>query len=240
MSDSTTTYGFTAFPADQSKTPPSTSEPSPVSPDDIPLPSTPLAKRILSYARSKLPEKTINHSLRVYTYGHAIARECFPKFNLTPGSKLDETWFLTAMLHDIGTSPEFLSSTKLSFEFWGGYHALEILQDGDSKAPKEQAESVAEAIIRHQDVQDKGSITLVTRLIHMGTLLDNIGAGNELVHPQTIEKVNEKYDRKGWSGCFIDTVKEEKNLKPWAMVSRIEGFENEIEKNGKGLMAKWD
>lgn len=158
------------------------------------------------------------------------------------------------MLHDIGTCPEFHTNTKLSFEFWGGYHALQILQDpsitegkegqarfgADSKATQEQAESVAEAIIRHQDVQDKGSITTITRLIHLGTLLDNIGAGKELVHPETIERVNEKYDRKDWSGCFVDTVKVEKSVKPWAMVSRIEGFEDAIAENGKDLMAKWD
>lgn len=142
------------------------------------------------------------------------------------------------MLHDIGTSPAFLETTKLSFEFWGGFHALQILQaDG---APREQAESVAEAIIRHQDVQDKGNVTLITRLIHMGTLLDNIGAGKELVHPQTIQKVNEKYSREGWSGCFAETVQKEKKAKPWAMVSRIEGFEDAIQENGKGLMSHWE
>lgn len=107
-------------------------------------------------------------------------------------------------------------------------------------ASRDQAESVAEAIIRHQDVQDKGSISLLTRLIHLGTLLDNIGAGKELVHPETISAVNEAYTRNKWSGCFRDTVVHEKALKPWAMVSRIEGFEQAIEENGDGLMAEWD
>ena len=77
-------------------------------------------------------------------------------------------------------------------------------------------------------------------MIHLGTLLDNIGAGVELVHPETIRTINEAYDRKGWSGCFRDTVVKEKELKPWAMVSRIEGFEKTIEANGKGLMREWD
>lgn len=154
------------------------------------------------------------------------------------------------MLHDIGTTPEHIHNTKLSYEFWAGYHALEILQNESSTAPhdgegggvatREQAESIAEAIIRHQDVQDKGRISLLTRLIHIGTLLDNIGAGKELVHEDTIRAVNEAYDRKGWSGCFRDTVVLEKELKPWAMVSRIEGFEEAIDKNGSGLMKEWD
>lgn len=151
---------------------------------------------------------------------------------------------MTAMLHDIGTCDEFLTSTKLSYEFFAGVHALELLQNPeltDSKdgvAPKEQAESVAEAIIRHQDVQEKGKVTLITRLIHLGTLLDNAGANAEMVDEGTIANVVEAYPRKGWSSCFRDTVSKEKEMKPYAMVSRIEGFEDLI--MGNKLMSKYD
>lgn len=107
-------------------------------------------------------------------------------------------------------------------------------------ASREQAESIAEAIIRHQDVQDKGEISLLTRLIHLGTLLDNVGAGKNLVHQDTVRAVCETYGRRGWSGCFRDTVGKEKELKPWAMVSRIEGFEDAIEEHGKGAVKEWD
>jgi len=67
-----------------------------------------------------------------------------------------------------------------------------------------------------------------------------VGAGAEMVHHDTIRAVNETYDRKGWSGCFKDTVVQEKSIKPWAMVSRIEGFEDAIEANGSGLMNEWE
>lgn len=243
-------YGLTAVPADQSAQEPSTSNPDPVAISALKPPSTALATRVAEYARSKLDADTYRHSLRVYSYGCAIARECFPEFGLTAGSDLDETWFLTAMLHDIGTTAEFLTSTRLSYEFWAGYHALALLQDPtvtggggtEAVAPRDQAESVAEAIIRHQDVQDKGEITLVTRLIHWGTLLDNIGAGAELIHGETIQNVVREYPRPGWSGCFQRTVEKEKSVKPYAMVSRIEGFEEAISKNGSagGLMSKYD
>ncbi|KAK6380636.1 hypothetical protein LTS17_004836 [Exophiala oligosperma] len=233
--DTTKLYGLTALPADQTRTKPATTKPDPVEISSLAVPRTELAAR-------------------VDNYGCAIARQCFPDFGLAPGSALEETWFLTAMLHDIGTAEEFLSSTRLSYEFWAGVHALDILQDpsltglGDEKAsetgmaPREQAESVAEAIIRHQDVQDKGSLTLMTRLIHLGTLLDNIGAGAELVNRKTIENVVREYPRPGWGGCFKRTVEKEKKIKPYAMVSRIEGFEGLIEKNGgkEGLMGEFD
>jgi cyanamide hydratase len=245
MSDSTAKYGFTALPAGPQSTPPKPS-PSPVEVSSLQPPQTPLAKRVTEYVRSKLNPKTFNHSLRVYSYGLAIARECYPDWNLQPGSALEETWYLTAMLHDIGTCDEFLTATRLSFEFWGGYHALELLQKpeitgsatNDGVAPREQAESVAEAIIRHQDVQEKGMVTLITRLIHLGTLLDNAGANREMVDGKTIENVVEAYPRKGWSECFRGTVVEEKTAKPYAMVSRIEGFEDMI--MGNELMNKYD
>ncbi|WVR07329.1 hypothetical protein IAU60_004370 [Kwoniella sp. DSM 27419] len=230
-------YGLTAIPADQGKTPPATTSPKRV--DPAPLPSSPLAERIRRYAEQKLSPDTYGHSIRVYLYGRAIASECFPRWKLDSGSALDETWFLTALLHDIGTTDEHIHSTRLSYEFWAGYHALDILQStqatgGDGVADRDQAESVAEAIIRHQDVQDQGSITLVTRLIHLGTLLDNIGAGAELIHPDTIQSIVKAYPRPGWSGCFASTVAREKDYKPYAMVSRIEGFDRTILANAKG------
>jgi cyanamide hydratase len=154
------------------------------------------------------------------------------------------------MLHDIGTPEETLKSTRLSYEFYAGFHALDVLQnarstlgqtgtadaalgdDVDAVASVEQAESVAEAILRHQDVQDKGSITLMTRLIHIGTLLDNIGRGKEMVHPDTVQGVVQQWPRNGrWTTCFRQTVELEKQQKPYAMVSRIEGFEETISQN---------
>ncbi|KAG0287706.1 hypothetical protein BGZ98_004530 [Dissophora globulifera] len=247
MTDNVSKYGLTARPANQENDKPENAYPKSVDISALKPPATPLATRIDKYCKSKLPADTYRHSMRVYSFGCAIARECYPSFGLTPGSALDETWFCTAMLHDIGTTPENISSTRLSYEFWAGYHALDLLQDvelsggGEGIAEKDQAESIAEAIIRHQDIQPNGRITLLTRLIHWGTLLDNIGAGGELVDERTIEVVCEEYSRKGWCGCFKGSVKEEKRLKPYAMVSRLEGFSERIESNGKtGVMSRWD
>ena len=255
---STKDYGFTSLPADASKTKPATDAPPTISVDELKVPDSPLARRIDAYAQSKLPEQTYRHSLRVYAYGLAVARGCFPDWKVEADSKLEETFFLTAMLHDIGTPEETLRSTRLSYEFYAGIRAFDILQDarltmhhtagaggaGDASeatAPQEQAESVVEAILRHQDVQDKGNVTLMTRLIHIGTLLDNVGAGKELVSDGTVKSVVGKWPRDGqWTSCFRGTVELEKKEKPYAMVSRIEGFEEMITKNtAKGAPFDW-
>lgn len=243
MSDPIALYGLTAIPADQSKLAPKTDSPRPVPVAELKPPLTAFCTRIDTYTRANLSGDTYRHSLRVYSYGVAIARECFPQWGLEKGGKLDETWFACAMLHDIGTTEQHISTTRLSYEFWAGYLALDLLQNGQegAVATKDQAESVAEAIIRHQDVQPVGNITLLTGLIHFGTLLDNIGAGSHLIHEDTIANVVAEYPRKGWSGCFRHTVETEKKLKPWAMVSRIDGFEAKIEENGRGgVTGKYD
>ena len=82
----------------------------------------------------------------------------------------DETYLLTCLLHDIGTTDKNLSATLMSFEFYGGYLALGLLKK-ELRAPVEQAESVAEAIIRHQDLGDSGKISSVGLLIQLATII---------------------------------------------------------------------
>lgn len=110
--------------------------------------------------------------------------------------------------------------------------------DSSAAAPVEQAESVTEAILRHQDIQDKGKVTMMTQLIQLATILDNVGGNAEMVHRGTIEEVVKEWPRKGWSACFNAVVEQEKQIKPWAMVSRLEGFEDMIKENK--TMEQWD
>lgn len=81
----------------------------------------------------------------------------------------DETYLLACLLHDIGTTDKNLSATLLSFEFYGGYLTLNLLKD-HLHAPVSQAESVAEAIIRHQDLGESGKISSLGLLIQLATI----------------------------------------------------------------------
>lgn len=171
-SESTSLYGFTPVLSSASallKIDPPLAAPVAIAVAEMPVPSTPLAQRIHVYARAQLPVPTYNHSLRVYHYGIAIKRYRFPTWSFT-----DETYFLACLLHDIGTTEGNLKATKMSFEFYGGLLALDVLQNqgGSEKtnAPQDQAESVAEAIIRHQDLCQKGKITAVGQLLQLATI----------------------------------------------------------------------
>lgn len=174
--DPISAYGFTPVVSSAAALlatdPPATPAPF-IAVAEVLTPATPLAQRINEYAKSHLPEPTYNHSLRVYYFGLAIKRYRFPEWAFT-----DETYFLACLLHDIGTTQSNLEDTKMSFEFFGGLKALEVLQNlqpsfvGGSVAvaPKDQAEGVAEAVIRHQDLCEKGKITALGQLLQLATI----------------------------------------------------------------------
>jgi cyanamide hydratase len=183
-------FGWTAVPHAQSVLLKDVSpwDPANYTVAEIKIPDSDVAKKAVQYAKEHLPEQTFNHSMRVYYYGERYSpnsnappklREKKLSLTLQTGAAIAqkhlpsfipslETYFLTCLFHDIGTTQENLHATLLSFEFYGGYLALNELQAYG--APKEQAESVTEAIIRHQDLGDIGTISTVGQLIQLSTL----------------------------------------------------------------------
>lgn len=201
----------------------------------IPLPSSPLSKAVHEYAQRELPIETFNHSMRVFYYGSAILAHAFPSWS---SASLVETYFLSSLLHDIGTTDKNIRATLLSFEFYGGLLSLDLLKT--LGAPVEQAENVAETIIRHQDLGDVGTHTRVSALIQLATIFDNMGGQPELVSKATIESVTAAYPRKKWSACFAATIRRENGLKPWAHTTALgeRDFPEGVE--GNALMAPYD
>lgn len=143
-----------------------------------------------------------------------------------------------------------MASTLLSFEFWGGVHALKLLsssspllESGDAAAaPQPQAEAVAEAIIRHQDLGTEGTIPLLGQVVQLATVYDNMGSRPELVHARTRDAVVGRWPRLGWSACFGGVIREEMGLKPWAHTSHLgEAFPEGVRENGEtGLMSEYE
>jgi cyanamide hydratase len=231
-------YGWTAVPRkistllEQSQV----SGPAPsILVSSIPLPSSPLCKAIHEYAKRGLPTETFNHSLRVFYYGSSILQYAFPSWS---SPSFIETYFLSSMLHDIGTTDINIHATLLSFEFYGGLLSLDLLRS--LGAPMEQAENVAETIIRHQDISDIGTITRIEALIQLATIFDNMGGQPQLVSKATIESVTNAYPRKKWSSCFAATIRRENGLKPWAHTTALgeSAFPEGVESNE--LMAPYD
>jgi cyanamide hydratase len=99
---------------------------------------------------------------------------------------------------------------------------------------------VAEAVIRHQDLGDEGTITRIGALIQLATIFDNMGGQPQLVAKETIEYVVKAYPRMKWSSCFAATIRRENGLKPWAHTTALgeSAFPEGVESNE--LMAPYD
>lgn len=71
MSDAINVYGWAAKPRDPNLylKEKASKDPVPQTVDSITLPDTPLAKRVLEYAKQELPSGTFHHSMRVFYYG---------------------------------------------------------------------------------------------------------------------------------------------------------------------------
>jgi len=183
---------------------------------DFPLPDSEVVRAVIKFVQAELDEQTYNHSHRVYVYGTALVRTHFPKWTYD-----SETYFLACLLHDIGTVERFLSTTKMSFEFKGAIVARDlILSIGGAE---DQADSVCDAIIRHQDIFVKGgNITMIGQILQLATILDNVGLRADLVHPELIKTTTTRFPRKGWSEHFARVVEKELSLKPWCHTSTFE------------------
>ncbi|SJL11033.1 related to Cyanamide hydratase [Armillaria ostoyae] len=184
--------------------------------NDFPLPDSPLVQKVKAFVSEHLDEQTFNHSNRVFIYGAALTRTHFPAWSYDL-----ETYYLACLLHDIGTADRFLSTTKLSFEFKGAIVARDlILQLGGAE---DQADSVCDAIVRHQDIFVKGgNITMIGQVLQLSTILDNVGLRANLIHPKLIETTTATFPRKGWSEHFALVVEKELSLKPWCHTSSFE------------------
>lgn len=117
-------YGWPAIPRDPTRTFTDTTTknlhaPTPHSPSTLPYPSTPLVEKSLAHISSHLPRETLNHSLRVYYYGVAMLTDQFPGW-MESGRLDPETWMLTCLWHDFGTTEGSLRGTRMSFDFWVG------------------------------------------------------------------------------------------------------------------------
>ncbi|KAM0693912.1 hypothetical protein Q7P36_006036 [Cladosporium allicinum] len=231
-------FGWTAVPRNRSNMPSESSAkttPVPVNFDSI-WPKTNVVKQAQEHVKKILPTQTYNHSLRVYCYGHTLVSQHFPEWIAASKSDFFETWALTCLYHDIATTDEHRGDTHMSFEWHGGFMALQELQSFG--APRAQAESVCEAIIRHQDPGETGTISRMGQLVQIATEFDNMGWQAHLVHEDVIKQVVEQHPRLKWSGCFSKAIKAEIEAKPWCHTTVIPGFSEAVANNK--LMERYD
>jgi cyanamide hydratase family protein with HD domain len=65
-----------------------------------------------------------------------------------------------------------MHGTHMSFEYYGAFQALNFLRDNG--ASKDQAEAVSEAIIRHADLGETGTLTSLGMMIQLSTVFGKL------------------------------------------------------------------
>jgi len=236
QSDAVTFYGFTPVPRDPEvlfKDHPTASGPNPkqdlLEAKDLAFPDSELVRKVKEFVKKELDEQTYNHSHRVFIFGQALIQTHFPTWRYSP-----QTYYLSCLLHDIGTAQTYLSTTKMSFEFKGAIVSRDLLLEWG--AEEDEADAVCEAIIRHQDVfVTGGNITMIGQVLQLATILDNIGIRANLLHPTLIKTTNALFPRKSWSNHFGQVIEKELTLKPWCHTSTFErpGWNHQEDLQGK-------
>ena len=96
----------------------------------------------------------------------AILKTQFPDAILAP-----RTLALACLRPDIGSTSKNLHATRMSFEFYGGLLALNLLKGPVGYgASQSEAESVAETVMRHQDIGEGGKVSFLTALVQLATI----------------------------------------------------------------------
>ncbi|EXF85648.1 cyanamide hydratase family HD domain-containing protein [Colletotrichum fioriniae PJ7] len=126
----------------------------------------------------------------------------------------------------------------MSFDICGGFNALQALRalkEDDGSA--DQAEVVAEAIIRHWDMNADGAITYIGQPSHLVTLYNNlyrhprISGLERMVHVNTRREIHEAWPRLGRFSWFAVTVKGDEGVRPRFHSTHIHDFNGGIESN---------
>jgi cyanamide hydratase family protein with HD domain len=178
--------------------------PAPIGIDDIKIPDSELAKQATELVQSCSPQFLVNHSIRTYCFGVALARHLQLKADM-------EVFYLASIMHDLGlVSPH--DKTEGSFEVVGADVAHSFVM---GKAyDKEKADMVHEAIALHSAVGIAHKREPEIALVHYGAGIDVIGFRAEDVAAETRDAIVNAYPRLHFKQSFTSLIEEQVERKP--------------------------
>lgn len=172
--------------------------------DEIKIPDSALAKKATALVESCSPLFLVNHSIRTYCFGVAIAKHL--------GIKADpEVFYLSAIMHDLGLVDPH-DKAEGSFEVVGaGVAHSFLLEQG---VQKEIADRVHEAIALHSAVGIADKKDPETALVHYGAGVDVIGFRIEDIARDTREAIINAYPRHDFKASFTHLIDQQAQEKP--------------------------
>lgn len=190
--------------------------------DEIKIPDSDLAIKATQLVEQCSPPFLLNHSLRTYCFGVAIAKHLRLKPDL-------EVFYLAAIMHDLGLVPPY-DRQQDSFEITGAVAARQfIIAQGE---PTSKADLIHEAIALHSSVGIAHKREPEIALLHYGAGVDVIGFHNEDIAPNTLRDIVSSHPRLDFKEAFIRLLEEQVILKPQCHIAGplALGFDDKIRK----------
>jgi hypothetical protein len=179
--------------------------------DELLTPPTPTAERALETARAMADDALVNHSLRSYAWGRALATATGIAYD-------SELLFVAALLHDLGVTPLFDAHSE-PFEDAGG--AVGWVFAAGAGWPVERRERVREVIQRHMWPEVDPAFDAEGHLLEVATSFDVRGAGADAWDADLVTRVVRRVPRLDFSASFEGSIRAQAERKPESHARRL-------------------
>jgi hypothetical protein len=167
------------------------------------VPDSENCQKALSMVAQYSPDHLVNHCLRSYAFGIAMAHKVKQPFD-------KEVFFLGAIMHDLGLTAEFdLGDT---FEVDGAKAARSFCIKHEISA--EKADLVHEMVVHHNSVGIAHKLDPEIALLHFGAGADVAGIMIKDIHKKTLSEVLSEFPRLDFKQGMIKLVSDQINRKP--------------------------
>lgn len=191
-----------------------------VAKEEYQIPDSDNCKKALAMVGEYSPHHLLNHCLRSYAFGIAMAHKVKQPFD-------KEVFFLGAIMHDLGLISEFDRGN--TFEVDGAKAARSFCIEHEMNT--EKADLVHEMVAHHNSVGIAHKLDPEIALLHFGAGADVAGIWIKDIHKTTLSEVLSEFPRLDFKQGMIKLLSEQIDRKPQSyMRPLIElGFLKKIE-----------
>jgi hypothetical protein len=188
---------------------------------DYGMPDSAHCTRALALVKAYSPDYLLNHCLRSYAFGVAMAHKIDQGFD-------KEVLFLGSIMHDLGLTETF--DGPATFEVEGAKVARKFCIENGIEVSK--ADLIHEMIALHDSVGVAHKREPEVALLHFGAGVDVAGLWLDDVNARTMEEVIAEYPRLGFSKGMARLIKDQVERKPDSYIATMVrlGFLKKIEK----------
>lgn len=183
------------------------------------IPDSSACSKALNMVASCSDTFLLNHCLRSYAFGVAMAHKVSQPFD-------KEVLFLGSIMHDLGLTDKHIGTQ--TFELDGAVAARGYCQEYGIDATK--SDLVHEMVALHNAVGIADKLDPEIALLHYGAGVDVIGLGLKDIHKNTLSEILSEYPRLDFKEGFSKLMIKETKTKPHSYMSTLLklGFVNKL------------